>query len=129
MLQRAKQEIRFGTGPGMGGPLTLIDSARVAEEGEFATIGMPDHLMMPISPLIGLQAIADATTSIRLATAVLDHDFRHPGCWPRTWPHSMFFRVAGSRWVSELVGCKPSMTRAAFPLTEPRCESNDSRNT
>ena len=78
VLRRAKQEIRFGTGPGMGGLPTLIDSARVAEEAGFATIGMPDHLMMPISPLIGLQAIADATMTIRLATAVLDHDFRHP---------------------------------------------------
>jgi probable F420-dependent oxidoreductase len=72
------RKIRFGAAPAMGGVETLIDSARTAEKAGISTIGLPDHFMFPISPLIGLQAIADATTSIRLTTSVLDHDFRHP---------------------------------------------------
>ena len=52
-----------------------------------------------------------------------------PRCWPRTWPHSMFFWVAESRRVSELVGCKPIMSRVALLSTVPQCGSNDSRNT
>jgi probable F420-dependent oxidoreductase len=79
VLRSTKQEIRFGTGPGMGGPETIKEAARIAEKAGFSSIGMPDHFMIPVSPLIGLQAIADATTTIRLTTAVLDHDFRHPG--------------------------------------------------
>jgi probable F420-dependent oxidoreductase len=34
--------------------------------------------MSAMSPLIGLQAIADATETIRITNTVLDQDFRHP---------------------------------------------------
>jgi probable F420-dependent oxidoreductase len=39
---------------------------------------MADHFMLPFSPLIALQAVADATTSIRLTQVVLAQGFRHP---------------------------------------------------
>ena len=34
--------------------------------------------MIPFAPLVALQAVADATTTIRLSQTVLDQDFRHP---------------------------------------------------
>lgn len=47
MLRRAKRNIRVRQGTGMGGPLTLADSARMAEKAGISSIGMPDHFAIP----------------------------------------------------------------------------------
>jgi len=39
---------------------------------------MPDHFMFPFAPLPALQAVADATTTLRVTQLVLAADFRHP---------------------------------------------------
>lgn len=39
---------------------------------------MPDHFMFPFAPLLALQAVADATTTLRVTQLVLAADFRHP---------------------------------------------------
>jgi probable F420-dependent oxidoreductase len=71
--------IRFGTGAGRPtDPSRLVAAAKRAEVLGYATFGMPDHFMIPFAPLLGLQAAAAATSSLRVTTTVLDHDFRQP---------------------------------------------------
>jgi probable F420-dependent oxidoreductase len=78
MHEESHRPIRFGTGPARQGTDGLIESARRAEKVGYSTFGLSDHFMIPVSPLIALQAVADATNSLRLTTTVLDQDFRHP---------------------------------------------------
>jgi probable F420-dependent oxidoreductase len=71
--------IRFGTGAArLSDPTKLVAAARRAETLGFSTFALPDHLMMPFAPLITLQAVADATTTLRVGQLVLVQDFRHP---------------------------------------------------
>jgi probable F420-dependent oxidoreductase len=44
----------------------------------FATLYVPDHLGEQWAPMIALTVAADATTTLRVGTLVLDNDFRHP---------------------------------------------------
>lgn len=56
----------------------LVAAARRAEEVGYSTFSMADHFGLPFAPLIALQAVADATTTLRITQTVLDHDFRRP---------------------------------------------------
>jgi len=71
--------IRFGTG--LARPrdrVALVAAARKAEALGYSTFGMPDHLTMPFAPLIALEAVAEATNTIRITQIVLNQDLRHP---------------------------------------------------
>jgi probable F420-dependent oxidoreductase len=74
-----QRPIRFGTG---GGRLAdrdrLVAAARRAEDVGYSTFSMADHFGLPFAPLIALQAVADATTTLRITQTVLAHDFRQP---------------------------------------------------
>jgi probable F420-dependent oxidoreductase len=52
--------------------------ARKTEDLGFATLYVPDHLGEQWAPMIALTVAADATTTLRVGTLVLDNDFRHP---------------------------------------------------
>jgi probable F420-dependent oxidoreductase len=54
-----------------------LERARWAEAAGFSTFSVSDHLNAP-SPFVTLQAIADATSQIRLGTLVVNNDLRHP---------------------------------------------------
>jgi probable F420-dependent oxidoreductase len=54
------------------------DLARKAEDLGYATLYVPDHLDDQWSPMIALAVAAEATTTIRVGSLVLDNDFRHP---------------------------------------------------
>jgi probable F420-dependent oxidoreductase len=71
--------LRFGvTGSSVSQAPQLVSHARRAERLGYSTFGMADHLMLPFAPLIALQAVAAATTTVRLAPTVLNQDLRHP---------------------------------------------------
>jgi probable F420-dependent oxidoreductase len=71
--------IRFGTGGGrVADPERLVAAARRAEDIGYSTFSMADHFGLPLAPLIALQAVADATTTLRITQTVLAQDFRHP---------------------------------------------------
>lgn len=53
-------------------------TARRVEANGYATPCMPDHLDDQWAPMPALAAAAAATTTLRIATMVLDNDFRHP---------------------------------------------------
>lgn len=52
--------------------------AKKIEELGFSTLFIPDHFEDQFAPLIALTAAADATTTLRVGTLVLDNDYRHP---------------------------------------------------
>src|SRR5260370_9101687 len=55
----------------------FVDVARRAECAGFDVVLAPDHVGTA-GPFVMVQAAADATTSIRLGTYVLNNDFHHP---------------------------------------------------
>src|ERR1700728_703123 len=52
--------------------------ARRSEDLGYSTLYVPDHLDDQWAPLIALTVAAEATTTMRVGTLVLDNDFRHP---------------------------------------------------
>jgi probable F420-dependent oxidoreductase len=52
--------------------------ARRAEDLGYSTFGLADHFMIPFAPLVAGQAVADATTKVRVGQVVMASDFRHP---------------------------------------------------
>ena len=54
------------------------EQAKAAEDLGYATAWMPDHFDTQWGPLVGLTAVAEATSSIRLGGLVFDNDYRHP---------------------------------------------------
>ncbi|MET0902267.1 MAG: TIGR03621 family F420-dependent LLM class oxidoreductase [Acidimicrobiales bacterium] len=71
--------IRFGfTGGHSSQRQKLLDSARAVEALGYSTFGLADHFVRPLAPLIAGQAVADATTTLRITQTVLAQDFREP---------------------------------------------------
>jgi len=57
------------------------EKLRRAEDLGFYSVSIPDHLgpsLPQMAPLVGLAAAAAVTERLRLASTVLDNDFRHP---------------------------------------------------
>ncbi len=59
-------------------PHTLVATAQRAEELGYHGISLPDHLDEQCGPLVGLTAVAAATTRLALTNLVLANDYRHP---------------------------------------------------
>jgi probable F420-dependent oxidoreductase len=60
------------------------DEARRAEDLGFDTIVVPDHIADELlSPMVALATMAEATTTLRVGTFVLNNDFRHPALLAR----------------------------------------------
>jgi probable F420-dependent oxidoreductase len=55
-----------------------IDKARKVESLGYATLTVPDHLTDLLSPMPALIIAAEATTTLRIGTNVLNNDLRHP---------------------------------------------------
>jgi probable F420-dependent oxidoreductase len=59
------------------------DKARKVEALGYAVLLVPDHLAELLAPFPALAAAAAATTRLRVGTAVLNNDFRHPALLAR----------------------------------------------
>ena len=59
-------------------PAAWRDLARRAEDLGYSTLYVPDHLDDQWAPMIAATVAAEATTTLRVGTLVLDNDFRHP---------------------------------------------------
>jgi probable F420-dependent oxidoreductase len=55
-----------------------IEKAKKVEDLGFSTALVPDHIVELMPPLLSLATAAEATTTLRLGTFVLNNDFRHP---------------------------------------------------
>jgi probable F420-dependent oxidoreductase len=78
MADAPKRPIRFGLIASGATATELIETAKSAEQHGFSSIALNDHFTSTVAPLLGLQAMAAATRHIRIATAVLNQDLRHP---------------------------------------------------
>src|SRR5215471_12245901 len=79
MTTTSSRPIRFGFTGGTSSKRTkLLESAQLVEALGYSTFGLADHLVRPFAPLIAGQAVADATTSLRITQTVLAQDFREP---------------------------------------------------
>ena len=54
------------------------DRARAIESIGFSALYLPDHFGAQPGPIAALMAAADATTTLRIGSLVLDNDYRHP---------------------------------------------------
>ena len=63
---------------GAASPAAWRDLARKAEDLGYSTLYVPDHLDDQWAPMVALTVAAEATTTLRVGTLVLDNDFRHP---------------------------------------------------
>jgi probable F420-dependent oxidoreductase len=61
-----------------GSPGRWTDLAREAEDLGYSTLFVPDHFGEQLAPGPALTAAADATTTLRVGTLVLDNDYKHP---------------------------------------------------
>jgi probable F420-dependent oxidoreductase len=59
-------------------PQEWVALARKSEDLGYSTLYVPDHLDDQWAPFIALTLAAEATTTLRVGTLVLDNDFRHP---------------------------------------------------
>lgn len=74
-----RRPFRFGAGaPNAGSRAEWEEKARRVEALGYSVLHMPDHLGNQLAPAPALLAAALATRELRLATLVLDNDFRHP---------------------------------------------------
>lgn len=70
---------RFGTGGYKArSRKELVSLVHKIEELGYAVMLTPDHFENVLAPVPMLMAIADATTTLRIGTAVFANDFRHP---------------------------------------------------
>ena len=70
---------RFGFTGGLSAKRSkLLESARSVEALGYSTFGLADHFVRPMAPLIAGQAVADATSTLRITQTVLAQDFRQP---------------------------------------------------
>lgn len=80
----SRRRIRFGLQVGgVRSRAAFVDLARRAEQVGFDTMLIGDHVGLP-DPFVVLQAAADATSSLRLGTYVLNNDFYHPALLARS---------------------------------------------
>ena len=74
------KHFRFGVQ--VGGSHTgesLSGLARRAEELGYSTIYFPDHFIdTELAPMIGMAAVASATSTLRVGALVFDNDYKHP---------------------------------------------------
>jgi probable F420-dependent oxidoreductase len=63
---------------GAASPAAWRELARKTQDLGYSTLYVPDHLDDQWAPMVALTVAAEATTTLRVGTLVLDNDFRHP---------------------------------------------------
>jgi probable F420-dependent oxidoreductase len=70
---------RFGVNARSAGSSSeWMEKARKIERLGYSTLTLPDHLIDLIAPMPALVSAAAATTALRVGTAVINNDLRHP---------------------------------------------------
>ncbi len=70
---------RFGVQLSTSGSGTAwAETARKTESLGYAVATMPDHFTGQLAPMPALQAVLDATTTLRAGALVFDNDYKHP---------------------------------------------------
>jgi probable F420-dependent oxidoreductase len=74
----SRRPLRFGINCTTTSGEEWLEAARKAEAHGYSTLIAQDHFGAQLGPLPALAAAGAVTTTLRLATLVLDNDFRHP---------------------------------------------------
>jgi probable F420-dependent oxidoreductase len=70
---------RFGVGVGLSrSRAEWVEKARKIEELGYDVLTVPDHLTDLFAPMPAVLSAAEATTTLRVGTNVLNNDLRHP---------------------------------------------------
>ncbi|NQV97358.1 MAG: TIGR03621 family F420-dependent LLM class oxidoreductase [Acidimicrobiaceae bacterium] len=78
-MESSHRPFRFGVQVGScPNRESWVDLAKRVEANGFDVLTMPDHFNDQFSPIPALMTVANATTTLRIGTLVLDNDFRHP---------------------------------------------------
>ena len=78
-MTEPQRKFRFGVLVSRAGSAAeWVELARKAEGLGYATLLVPDHFGPQLAPMLACLAAANATTTLRVGTFVLDNDFRHP---------------------------------------------------
>src|SRR4051794_18285813 len=78
MSPQPYRPFRFGVNVVTTSAREWQDAARKAEDLGFDTLIVQDHFGQQLAPMPSLVAAGAVTSRLRLATIVLDNDFRHP---------------------------------------------------
>jgi probable F420-dependent oxidoreductase len=60
------------------GAAAWVETAKRIESHGYAVATMPDHFDGQLAPMPALQAVLDATTTLRAGALVFDNDYKHP---------------------------------------------------
>lgn len=61
-----------------GSAAEWAEKAKQMEDLGYSTLFIPDHFNDQLAPIPAMMAAADATSTLRVGTLVLDNDYRHP---------------------------------------------------
>src|SRR6266498_5145811 len=101
----------------------LIELAQTAESLGYATLLISDHLLDQFAPLPALAAIAQATTTLRLGTFVLNNDLRHPAVLAQELATVDLLARGDSRLASAQAGTSRSTALPVRTSTGTACAS------
>ena len=109
-------------------PTGWVDLARRVEALGYSTLTMPDHFNDQLAPMPALQAVADATTTLRVGALVFDNDYKHPRRARQGAGHDgRAVATAGSRSASAPAGWRRDYEQAGHRrTTAPACASTGS---
>jgi probable F420-dependent oxidoreductase len=75
----ARRPFRFSSpATGCNSRRELVERARMLEDLGYSTITIADHFGDQLGPIASLMAVADATSTLRIASMVFSNDYRHP---------------------------------------------------
>ena len=73
------RKFRFGIQiSNAGSAKEWAEKAKQMEDLGYSTLFIPDHFGDQLAPIPAMMAAADATSTLRIGTLVLDNDYRHP---------------------------------------------------
>ena len=96
---------RFGFTGGVSSKRTKLLESAYRRGARLLHLGLADHFVRPLAPLIAGQAVADATTTLRVTQTVLAQDFRQPAVLAKELATLDVLSGAASRWASVPGGC------------------------
>jgi alkanesulfonate monooxygenase SsuD/methylene tetrahydromethanopterin reductase-like flavin-dependent oxidoreductase (luciferase family) len=118
-------QVRGRRAPPRGEPSHWQEKARRAEALGYSTLLTPDHVVDILPPLVPLVSAADATTTLRVGTFVLNNDFRHPVLVARD-AAAIDFPTAGSSSASAPATWRLSSTSSGCASTRAATASSAS---
>ena len=117
MSDVSRRPLRFGVvAQGDTSAQEWCELARRAEGLGYSSLAIGDHFVEflpaePAAPLLALAAAAAATETLRIGTAMLCNDYRHPVIVAKESATLDLLSGGGLSWASVPAGCDPTTRR------------------